>query len=251
MDLKGKRIAILAEDNYEDMELWYPLLRLREAGAEVAVIGMPGVEVYHSKHGYPAQVDIVADSVSAHDFDALIVPGGYAPDRMRRHEPMLELVKGVFAQGKVVAFICHAGWVSIFAGVVAVVGRREHRRWWLVLVEGLLGILFGVVALLWPDRAALALLYLIAAWAIATGVLEIVVAVILRRELQGEWLLALGGLASLAFGMIVAFRPTAGALAIIWLIGAHAILFGGLLTVLGFRLRGWRKQAQEVLWDAI
>jgi len=122
MDLKGKRIAILAEDNYEDMELWYPLLRFREAGADVAVIGMPGVEAYHSKHGYPARVDAPADSVSADDFDALIVPGGYAPDRMRRHEAMLELVRAVFGQEKVVAFICHAGWVPISAGIVR--GRR-------------------------------------------------------------------------------------------------------------------------------
>jgi len=119
MELRGKHIAILAEDDYQEMELWYPLLRMREAGAEVSVIGMPGVEAYHSKHGYPVRVDVSADAISAGDFDAVIIPGGYAPDRMRRHQPMLDLVKGVFARGGIVAFICHAGWVPISAGIVS------------------------------------------------------------------------------------------------------------------------------------
>jgi protease I len=121
-DLQGKCVAILAEDNYEDLELWYPLLRFREAGADVTVIGMSGVEVYHSKHGYPAKVDAAASEVSAEDFDAVVIPGGYAPDRMRRHPPMLELVRGIFERGGVVAFVCHAGWVPISAGIV--VGKR-------------------------------------------------------------------------------------------------------------------------------
>jgi protease I len=122
MELRGKRIAILAEDNYEDLELWYPLLRMREAGAEVKVVGMPGVREYHSKHGYPVKVDITANAVSADDFDAIVVPGGYAPDLMRRHPPMLDLVRGIFESGDVVAFICHAGWVPISAGIVK--GKR-------------------------------------------------------------------------------------------------------------------------------
>ena len=122
MELQGKRIAILAEDNYEDLELWYPLLRMREAGAEVKVVGMPGVEKYQSKHGYPVHVDVAANAVSAEDFDAIVVPGGYAPDLMRRHPPMLDLVKGIFESGGVVAMICHAGWVPISAGIVK--GKR-------------------------------------------------------------------------------------------------------------------------------
>jgi len=122
MELEGKHIAILAEDMYQELELWYPLLRMREAGAEVSVVGMPGVEEYHSKHGYPVKVDVAADAVSADDFDAVIIPGGYAPDRMRRHRPMLDLVRGVFERGGVVAAICHAGWVTISAGLVE--GRR-------------------------------------------------------------------------------------------------------------------------------
>ncbi len=118
MELNDKRIAVLAEDQYEDLELWYPLIRMREAGAEVDVVGMPGVEVYHSKHDYPARVDVAVDEVSADDFDAVIIPGGYAPDRMRRHEPILAFVRSVFNNGGIVAFICHAGWVPISAGIV-------------------------------------------------------------------------------------------------------------------------------------
>jgi protease I len=122
MELQGKRIAILAEDNYEDLELWYPLLRMREAGAEVKVVGMPSVQEYHSKHGYPVKVDVAANTVSADDFDAIIVPGGYAPDLMRRHPPMLDLVRGIFENSGIVAMICHAGWVPISAGIVK--GKR-------------------------------------------------------------------------------------------------------------------------------
>jgi len=118
MELAGKRVAILAEDLYQELELWYPLLRLREAGAEVVVVGMPGAQEYHSKHGYPVEVDATANAVSADDFDAVIIPGGYAPDRMRRHQPMLNLVKGVFERGGIVAAICHAAWVPISAGVM-------------------------------------------------------------------------------------------------------------------------------------
>ena len=122
MELDGKRIGILAEDHYEDLELWYPLIRMKEAGAEVDIVGMPDGEVYHSKHDYPAKVDVVAGEVSADDFDALIIPGGYAPDYIRRHEAMLDLVRGVYENGDVVAFICHAGWVPISAGIVE--GRK-------------------------------------------------------------------------------------------------------------------------------
>ena len=91
MELADKKIAILAEDNYEDLELWYPLLRMKEAGAEVLVVGMTGVETDRSKHGYPVKADIAASAALNDDFDAVIIPGGYAPDRMRRHPPMLDL----------------------------------------------------------------------------------------------------------------------------------------------------------------
>lgn len=110
------------------------------------------------------------------------------------------------------------------------------RRGWLV-VEGVAGIAAGVIAFLWPGITALVLLYLIAAWAIATGVLEVAVAIWLRRELRGEWLLALGGVVSVAFGVFLVVRPGDGAVAVVWLIGLFAILFGVALVGLGLRLR--------------
>ena len=121
MSLKGKRVAILVEDMYEDLELWYPYYRLLEEGAEVKLIG-PEAKVYESTHGYPAKADAAANKVNADDFDAVVVPGGYAPDRMRRYQAMLDLVRGVYAKGGLVAAICHAAWVPISAGIVK--GKR-------------------------------------------------------------------------------------------------------------------------------
>ncbi len=121
MSLKGKRVAILAEDLYEDPELWYPYYRLLEEGAEVRIVG-PRVKVYESKHGYPVQVDVAASEAHAGDFDAVVVPGGYAPDKLRRYAAVLALVKGVFDKGGVVAAICHAAWVPISAGIMK--GKR-------------------------------------------------------------------------------------------------------------------------------
>jgi protease I len=118
VELTGKRVAVLAEDHYENLELWYPVLRLREAGAEVTIVGPRAGESYKSKEGYPAKADLSMDDARSADFDAVIVPGGYAPDRMRRHQPMLRLVRETFQAGKVVASICHAAWVPISAGVV-------------------------------------------------------------------------------------------------------------------------------------
>ena len=122
MDLEGKRVAVLAENMYQEMELWYPLLRLREAGAETFVVGSGSADTYKSKLGYPVQVDMVAEQVSAADVDAVVIPGGYSPDLMRRYPAMLDLVRGAFEQGKVVAAICHAGWVLASAGVLP--GKR-------------------------------------------------------------------------------------------------------------------------------
>ena len=122
MSLKGKKVAILAEDNYQELELWYPLLRLREAGAESVVVGTGSAGTYSSKHGYPVTVDASAADVSASDFAAVVIPGGYAPDRMRRYPALLKLVRDVYDQGKPVAAICHAGWVLVSAGILK--GKR-------------------------------------------------------------------------------------------------------------------------------
>jgi len=122
MKLQGKRVAILAENMYQEMELWVPYYRLREEGADVKVVGAGGSTSYTSKHGYPVPVDVQADQVKAVEFDAVIVPGGYAPDMMRRHPAMVGLVREATQQGKVVAAICHAGWMLVSAGVLK--GRK-------------------------------------------------------------------------------------------------------------------------------
>ncbi|HXG15009.1 MAG TPA: type 1 glutamine amidotransferase domain-containing protein [Calidithermus sp.] len=122
MRLDGKRVAILAENLYQEMELWVPYYRLREEGADVKVVGAGGARSYTSKHGYPVNVDVQAEQVRAVEFDAVVVPGGYAPDLMRRHPAMVALVREAVQQGKVVAAICHAGWMLCSAGVLR--GRR-------------------------------------------------------------------------------------------------------------------------------
>src|SRR2546429_1881969 len=122
MKLEGKRIALLAANMYQEMELWVPYYRLREEGAEVKVIGAGGAKSYTSKHGYPVNVDVQAEAVSAVEFDAVVVPGGYAPDVMRRHAAMVKLVREAHQQGKVVAAICHAGWMLVSAGILK--GKR-------------------------------------------------------------------------------------------------------------------------------
>jgi protease I len=118
MEGKNKRVAVLAENMYQELELWYPLLRLREAGAETFVVGSGSADKYTSKAGYPVQVDMPADQVSAADVDAVVIPGGYAPDLMRRYPAMVKLVREAFEQGKIVAAICHAGWMLASADIV-------------------------------------------------------------------------------------------------------------------------------------
>jgi len=118
MSLRGKRIAVLAEDYYEELELWYPVLRLREAGATVVVVGTGGADTFTGKHGYPVTVDMPADEVQSSDLHAIVVPGGYAPDRLRRYPAVVGLVGEMFDQGKVVAAICHGAWVLCSADIL-------------------------------------------------------------------------------------------------------------------------------------
>jgi uncharacterized membrane protein HdeD (DUF308 family) len=133
---------------------------------------------------------------------------------------------------------------GVFAIAAAIAGRggRAAPTGWLVFV-GVLGILAGLAAILWPSITALALLVLIGAWSLLHGILEIVGAIRLRREIEGEWLLVLGGLVSVAFGILVLARPGAGALAVVWLIAAYAVVFGALLIALSLRLRARRPSA--------
>lgn len=118
MRLQGRRVAILAENLYQEMELWVPYYRLKEEGADVNVVGAGGAKQYSSKHGYPVTVGLAAEQVSAVEFDAVVIPGGYAPDMMRRSTAMVSLVREAFTQGKVVAAICHAGWMLCSAGIL-------------------------------------------------------------------------------------------------------------------------------------
>ena len=121
MGLEGKRVAVLAEDNYQLLELWYPYYRLKEAGAEVKVVGTGRAPSFTS-HDYPVKADLDAADARVDDFDAVVIPGGYAPDLMRRSAEMVKFVADMDAAGKTVAAICHAGWMLVSAKVVK--GRR-------------------------------------------------------------------------------------------------------------------------------
>ena len=129
------------------------------------------------------------------------------------------------------------GLIAIWTGFSR---TRESPRWWTFLLEGLLSIGAGVVALVWPDLATLVLIYMIASWAVFTGILEIIAAIRLRHEITNEWFLALGGVLSIGLGILLFLQPAAGSLAIIWMIAGYALVFGILLVILGIRLRTWK-----------
>jgi protease I len=111
MDLSGVRACVLVEQQYQEMEVWYPIYRLREAGCKVTVVGPEAGQTYPSKLGYPCKSDRAARDVSVNDFDLVVVPGGFAPDYLRRDAGVLKLVSAMAEQGKVVAAICHGPWV--------------------------------------------------------------------------------------------------------------------------------------------
>lgn len=146
---------------------------------------------------------------------------------------------GLTITALVLLFAAYAFVDGVFAITAGVRGFRRDERWWAFLLQGAFGVTAAFLTVVWPGITALVLLYLIAAWALVTGVLEIVAAIRLRREITGEWLLALGGVASIAFGVLLVMAPGAGALAVVWLIGAYALFFGVLLLALAFRLRSW------------
>lgn len=115
--LAGKKVLILVGEIYEDLELWYPKLRLEEAGASVTVAGPSANTHYNGKHGYPCTSDAAIDQMNETDFDALVVPGGFMPDKLRRDKVVLDLVSAFDQSKKPIAAICHGGWIPISAGV--------------------------------------------------------------------------------------------------------------------------------------
>jgi uncharacterized membrane protein HdeD (DUF308 family) len=144
------------------------------------------------------------------------------------------------AWGIAVLVALFGAW-ALVDGVMGLVGgirsRGRDRSWWLSILEGIVGIIAGVFAFLFPVLAAGALIFIIAAWAIITGVFEIVAAVRLREQIRGEFWLGLAGVASILYGVVIYLFPAAGALSIVWLIGSFAIAFGVFLLILGWRLR--------------
>lgn len=121
LQIEGKKIALFVADYFEDLEFWYPYYRMKEAGAEVTVIG-PKAESYKGKNGLTARAEKSIDEVNISAFDALIIPGGYSPDHMRRSEKMVKFVKDMNEEGKIIASVCHGPWMLASAGILK--GKR-------------------------------------------------------------------------------------------------------------------------------
>ena len=145
MKLKGLKILYLIGEGFEDLEFYVPLMRLREEGAEVVVAGAKANETYVGKNGLHGKSDLSFQDLNPADFDAIVIPGGWAPDKLRRYPAVLNLVRGIYEQGKIVAAICHAGLVLISAGIV-----KGHRA------TGSLGIKDDLInaGAIWVDQPA-------------------------------------------------------------------------------------------------
>jgi uncharacterized membrane protein HdeD (DUF308 family) len=153
---------------------------------------------------------------------------------------------GISSLGLIVLF----GVFVLIGGIFALISLRNRHvdePSWVLLFEGITGIVIGIATFIWPGLTGVVLLYFIASWAVVSGIFEIIAAIGLRRQIENEWLLILAGIASLIFGILLAIWPAAGALAILWLIGGYAIFFGILLLILGFRLRSWKRQEPPVI----
>ena len=145
MRLKNKRVAVFVELEFEDLEFWVPVMRLQEEGAQVTIVAPKAKQTYKGKYGVSATSDVAAADVNAAQFDALVVPGGWAPDKLRRYEAVTNLVRDMYAQKKVIGMICHAGWVGISANIV-----RGHRATGSVALKDDL----NNAGAIWTDEAA-------------------------------------------------------------------------------------------------
>jgi len=122
MRLKGKKVVLLAENHYQELELWIPYYRLKEEGVEVTLVGSGSSQTFTGKYGYPVEVEKEAKEIDVSNYDGVVIPGGYAPDMMRRYPEMVRIVREAYQKGKVIAAICHAGWMLVSAGILK--GKR-------------------------------------------------------------------------------------------------------------------------------
>jgi uncharacterized membrane protein HdeD (DUF308 family) len=148
-------------------------------------------------------------------------------------------------QALVLVFGAYALMDGIFAVVAGIASYRYFEHWWAVLLEGVTGIVIGLLTFFWPNITTLALLYFIGAWALITGIFEIVTAIQLRRVITGEWMLILGGLLSIIFGVLMFVFPAAGAVSVIWVIGMYAIVFGISEIIFAFRMHSLRREFEK------
>jgi uncharacterized membrane protein HdeD (DUF308 family) len=155
------------------------------------------------------------------------------------------LMPGIAWISLILLFGVYAVVDGVFAMLSGFISSKYSPRWWVFLLEGIVSVAAGVIALLRPDLAGTVLILLIAAWAVVTGILEIAAAIRLRREITNEWMLGFGGFVSIVLGVVLFLQPAAGGLIITLMIGAYALIFGVLLVVLGFRLRKWNSLGSE------
>jgi uncharacterized membrane protein HdeD (DUF308 family) len=148
------------------------------------------------------------------------------------------IMPGAFALGIAVLFGVFMLLNGIFATYAGIQARNTVRHWWAFLLEGLTGIVAGLLTILFPLLGVLVFIYFIAAWALITGLMQIMAAIRLREQIEGEWRMALSGVLSIVFAVLLAIWPESGAIAVSWLIGAYAILFGVILLALAFHLKG-------------
>jgi len=151
---------------------------------------------------------------------------------------------GQTLQALVLVFGAYALVDGIFAIFAGIASHRYFERWWAVLLEGIVGVVIGLLTFFWPNITALVLLYFIAGWALITGIFEIVAAIQLRSVITGEWMMILGGLLSIIFGILLFVFPGAGAVSLVWLIGIYAVVFGISEIFFAFRLRGLRHELE-------
>ena len=154
-------------------------------------------------------------------------------------------------QALVLVFGAYALVDGIFAMFAGIAARGYFERWWAVLLEGVAGVVIGLLTFFWPNITALVLLYFIAAWALITGIFEIVAAIQLRRVITGEWMLILGGLLSIVFGVLLFVFPVAGAVSVIWVIGIYAVVFGISEIIFAFRLNSLRREFEKAVSTGI